>query len=101
MIYDQTIINSQTILEQFNIQHKDLKFTINEEMDNKITYLDLNSTNKREPTEIEIYRKPTTMDVMINNASCHPSLCPTHTRQWSSIRAYGTNYGIYRICQKG
>jgi hypothetical protein len=72
MIYDQTKITPQTILEQFNIQHKDLKFTINEEMDNQITYLDLNLTNKRGQIEMEVYRKPTTMDLMINNSSCHP-----------------------------
>jgi hypothetical protein len=45
MIYDQTEITPQTILEQFNVQHKDLTFTINEEMDNQITYFDLNLIN--------------------------------------------------------
>jgi hypothetical protein len=65
LLYDQTKITPQTILEQFNIQHKDLKFTINEEMDNQITCLDLNLTNKWGQIEMEVYRKPTTTDVMI------------------------------------
>jgi hypothetical protein len=50
---------------------KDLKFTINEETDSQITYLDLNLTNKRGKIEMEVYRKPTTTDVTINNTLCY------------------------------
>jgi hypothetical protein len=71
IIYDQRKITPQTILEDFNIQHKDLKFTINNEIKDQINYLDLNLTNKRGQIKMEIYRKPT-KDVMINNSSCHP-----------------------------
>jgi hypothetical protein len=70
MIYHQTKLTPQTILEQFNVQHKDLKFTI-KEMDNPITYLYLNLSNKQGQIEMEVYRKPTT-DIAINNTSRNP-----------------------------
>jgi hypothetical protein len=47
IIYDQRKITPQTILEDFNIQHKDVNFTINNETNDQITYPDLNLTNKR------------------------------------------------------
>jgi hypothetical protein len=57
IIYNQTKISPQTILEQFNAQHTsiDLQFTINEETVNQIAYLDLNLVNKREQLEMEVY----------------------------------------------
>jgi hypothetical protein len=72
IIYDQSKITPQHILEQFNAQHKDLQFTINEEINNQIEYLDLKLTNIQGQLEIGVYRKPTTTDVTINSNSCHP-----------------------------
>jgi hypothetical protein len=72
IIYDQSKITSQNILQQFNAQHRDLQFTLNEEVNNQIEYLDLKLTNKEGKLEIGMYRKPTTTDVTINNNSCHP-----------------------------
>jgi hypothetical protein len=54
------------------VQHKDLHFTLNEELNNQITYLDLNLINKQGQIEMEVYRMPTTRDVRINKKSCHP-----------------------------
>jgi hypothetical protein len=72
MIYNQTKINPKIISEQFNVQHKDLHFTINDELNNQINYLDLNLINKQGQIEMEIYRKPTATDITINKNSCHP-----------------------------
>jgi hypothetical protein len=69
---DIFIITPQTVLEQFNAQHRDLQFTINEETDTQIAYPDLNLVNKRGQLQMEVYRKPTATDVTINNTSCHP-----------------------------
>jgi hypothetical protein len=49
-----------------------LQFTINEEVSNQITYIDLNLINKHGQIKMEIYRKSTTTDITINNKSCHP-----------------------------
>jgi hypothetical protein len=72
IIHNQTKITPQSLLEQFNTQHKDLQFTINEEVNNQKSYLDLNLTNKQGQLQMEIYRKPTATDITINNSSCHP-----------------------------
>jgi hypothetical protein len=68
---DIFIIYDQHILEQFNAQHSELQFTLNEEVNNQIEYLDLKLTNKEGQLEMEVHRKPTT-DVTINNDSSHP-----------------------------
>jgi hypothetical protein len=72
IIYNQNKITPQHILEQFNAQYKDLRFTLNEEINNQIEYLDLKLTNKQGHLETGVYRKPTTTDVTINSNSCHP-----------------------------
>jgi hypothetical protein len=71
IIYNQTKISPHTLTEHFNAQHKDLQFTINRELNNQITYLDLYLTNRQGQIEMEVYRKPTT-HVTINKKSCHP-----------------------------
>jgi FMN-dependent NADH-azoreductase len=50
----QPAINPQSLLEQFNAQHKDLQFTINEEVNNQIAYLDLNLINNQGQSESEL-----------------------------------------------
>jgi organic radical activating enzyme len=72
IIYNQTETTPQHILKHFNEQNKNLQFTINEEVNNQITYLDLNLINKHGKIKMEIFRKPTTTDITINNKSCHP-----------------------------
>jgi hypothetical protein len=65
IIYDQNKITSQHILTQFNAQQRELQFTLNEEVNNGIEYLDLKLTNKEGHLETGVYRKPTTTDVTI------------------------------------
>jgi hypothetical protein len=73
LIYDQTKINPQIINIEFNSQYKELHFTINEELNNQINYLDLTLTNNQGHIEMEIYRKPTATDITLNKYSCHPN----------------------------
>jgi hypothetical protein len=72
IIYNQNIITPELLLEQFGKQHKALQFTITKENNKQISYLDLNLKNKQGTVEIDIYRKPTATDIMLNNTSCHP-----------------------------
>jgi hypothetical protein len=72
LIYNPDKITPELILELFNKQHKAIQFTITEENNNKISYLDLNISNTEGTTETDIYRKPTATDITINNTSCHP-----------------------------
>jgi hypothetical protein len=68
IIYNQAKITPHTLTEHFNAQHEDLHFTINEELNNQITYLDLNLTNGQGQLEMEVYRKPTATDVTITKS---------------------------------
>jgi hypothetical protein len=47
IIYNRNIITPELLLEQFNKQHKALQFTITEENNKQISYLDLNIKNKQ------------------------------------------------------
>lgn len=53
--------------------HKDLQFKATEEVDNKISFLDLLINRKNSSLSIDIYRKPTTTDTTIHYKSNHPT----------------------------
>jgi hypothetical protein len=52
--------------------HPKIKFTMEEEQDNKINYLDITIVKTHNRLQLGIYRKPTTTDHIIHNDSCHP-----------------------------
>jgi hypothetical protein len=54
MAYNQTTITPHTKCESFNVQHKDLHFTVKEEMDNQMAYLDLNLIKKQGQLKLEL-----------------------------------------------
>jgi hypothetical protein len=89
IIYDQNKITPQHILEQFNAQHRDLRFMLNEEINNQIQYLDLKLTNKQGQLQIGVSRKPTTTDVTINSNCCYP--------QEHKMAAYKS--WLHRLCK--
>jgi hypothetical protein len=49
-----------------------MKFTIEEENDNTIHFLDINITKTNDSLTFDIYRKPTTTDTIIPKHSCQP-----------------------------
>jgi hypothetical protein len=51
--------------------HPSIKFTMENEMNNKLNYLDLTINNEQTQLTFSIYRKPTTTDLIIHNESCH------------------------------
>jgi hypothetical protein len=73
MIYNQKKKNTQeSISGQLNKQNKALHFTITEEKNKQISYLDVNTLNRQGTIELDISRKPTITNITINNTSCHP-----------------------------
>jgi hypothetical protein len=58
--------------EDFNKVHPKLKFNIEQQTSNKINYLDLSITKYQNNLEFEIYRKPTTTDLILHNTSRQP-----------------------------
>src|SRR3978361_589466 len=53
--------------------NSNIKFTVEIDVDNKISYLDLTIENKNGRFEFSIYRKPTHTDTTIPYSSNHPS----------------------------
>jgi hypothetical protein len=72
-----TVHNKTTtdILYVFNSFHRlmpTMKFTMQNEIDDKINFLDLTIMKEPDKLALNIYRKPTTTDSIIPNDSCHP-----------------------------
>jgi len=50
-----------------------MKFTLEKEENNKMNFLDITIAKEHDGLLFQIYRKPTTTDVIIRNDPCHPS----------------------------
>jgi nucleoside-specific outer membrane channel protein Tsx len=72
IIYNAQTTNINNTLDKFNIIHPKIMITTEEEQDNKINYLDITTVKTHNRLQPGIYRKPTTMDHIIHNNSCHP-----------------------------
>jgi hypothetical protein len=72
IIYDEQKTNITNTLEDFNAIHPKLKFTMEQQTQNRINYLDLMITKNQNKLNFEIYRKPTTIDLILHSTSCHP-----------------------------
>ena len=57
---------------QFNKFHRNLKFTMEQEADNSINFLDLTISKINNKLAFKIYRKPTTTSQTIHESSHHP-----------------------------
>jgi hypothetical protein len=89
-----------------------LEFKISEEVNNTVPYLDLSIT-RNNSIELDIYRKPTYMDIMIHHTSNHlhnhklatftfyinrmitmPITHHTRSREWNRILKMAQNNGF-------
>jgi hypothetical protein len=59
------------MLEDLNSINPTLKFTMEEEKDNSINFLDLNITRTHNNIAVSVYRRPTATDNITPNSSCH------------------------------
>jgi hypothetical protein len=64
--------NIYEVLNDFNQIASKLKFTIEEEIDRRLNFLDITIQQGQNHITTNIYRKPTTTDSIIPNDSCHP-----------------------------
>jgi hypothetical protein len=67
LVYNKHI----TDIKQFNEINPKLQFTIEEEKDNVINFLDITIIRNPNNVQYGIYRKPTTTDNITHNTSCH------------------------------
>jgi hypothetical protein len=72
VIYDATKTNPHTIKTYINKIHSNIKLNPTYETHNSIDLFDLIISRKQTKLEIDIYRKPTTIDTTINFLSNHP-----------------------------
>jgi hypothetical protein len=84
IVYNPQDTIIENTLADINSLHPNLKFTIQEETNSTLNYLDLHITNVHGQLEYKVYRKPTATDVIIHDSSCHPfehkisALCTIH-----------------------
>jgi hypothetical protein len=83
------------MLENFNAIHPKLKFTIEQQTQNRLNYLDLTIKKNRNKLNFEIYRKPTTTDLILHNNSCHP-----YEHKESAINYLYNRMNTYKITEE-
>jgi hypothetical protein len=93
IIYNPQRTNIHESLNEFNAINPKLKFTIEEQSDYTINFLDLTITNRSNTLDCSIFRKPTA--TIIHNASCHPN---EHKK--SVIRYLNNRVNTYRPSEK-
>lgn len=81
LIFDYAKVTAQQILEGVNEQHRNIKFTMEKEHNNKLNHLDLTLNRVGIKIHIDIFRKPTTTDHTIHENSNHP-----HTHKLAAYR---------------
>jgi hypothetical protein len=85
--YDTSNTNINDTLSDFNNIHHKIHFTIENELNNQLNFLDLTIIRHHNNLQFGIYRKNTTTDIMIHNDSCYPT----------EHKMSGINYLINRI----
>jgi hypothetical protein len=72
IIYDEHLINTNSIQNYMDNIHPDLQFKATNEKDSTINFMELSITREKRKLDINIYRKPTTTDTTIHYKSNHP-----------------------------
>jgi hypothetical protein len=67
---ENTHINATRL--QYNSLRRKLQFTIENEYNSRLNFLDLIIDRAQDHLQFGIYRKPTATDILINGNSCHP-----------------------------
>jgi hypothetical protein len=70
--YRHNLTDIHQVLTKFNNLNPKLTFTIKEETDNSINFLDITISKTPDRLTYKVYRKPTTTNSIIPNDSCHP-----------------------------
>ena len=73
IIYNKNFTRINEIHNMFNTISPDLNFTLEQEQNNGLNFLDLTIRKTTNKIVFDIYRKPTTSDNIIPNDSYHPS----------------------------
>ena len=91
-VYIDNITNIHVVLDEFNNLTPKLKFALEEEQNNHISFLDFTIKNNHKGPSFDIYRKPITTYIIIPKDSCHPN-----EQNASAIRHYRDRLLTYRL----
>jgi len=72
IVYNENRTNINDVLDCFNKLTLKLKFILKRETDHRINVLDIAVYREHNRLSVDIYRKPTSIDIFIPNDSCHP-----------------------------
>jgi hypothetical protein len=72
IIYDINNTHTDTMINEFNTIHPTVNFTVKNEENNKLNFLDLTIHRKHNKLDYT-KKKSTTKDILIHNSSCHPT----------------------------
>jgi DNA mismatch repair ATPase MutL len=64
-VYDKNKTHIDTVVTEFNTIHPTINFTIENEENKKINFLDLTIHREHNKLDYTIYRKPTATDILI------------------------------------
>ena len=71
IVYTDTTTNIHMVLNEFNSITPKLEFTLEEEQNEKINFLDFTIVKTHKGLSFDIYRNPTTTDLIIPKDSYH------------------------------
>jgi len=69
---NENITNVNQVLKSFNDITPNLNFTLKQDEENKLNFVDILIIKTKDKISFDIYRKRTTSDIIIPNDSCHP-----------------------------
>jgi hypothetical protein len=70
LIHNENYTNIEEVHKLFNSITPDLKFTLEQEKDKKLNFLDITITRTDNQLNFDIFRKPTTTDTIIPRDFC-------------------------------
>jgi hypothetical protein len=95
LIYDIAKTDIHIVLDNFNNATDNLKFTIEEEQEKHINFLDITIIRETHGFIYDIYSKPTATDNIVPRESCHP-----HEHKLSAIRYLRNRNETYPITEQ-
>jgi predicted GIY-YIG superfamily endonuclease len=87
-VYDNTKIDSKLLLTHLNTIDNNVKFTLEEEKDTKLPFLDILITREHNKFITKVYRKPTDKGAKLNYNSNHSYATKATVVRADLIRAY-------------
>ena len=95
IIYNENTTDANQVLKSFNNISPNLTFTLEQEKENTLNFLDIQITQSRDKISFDIYRKETTSDLIIPNDSCHPT-----EQKFAAIRYFTNRINTYSLDHK-